>query len=410
MATNQGEYEEPLKVTKKTDVEPVIDLDPAPATATPATPQVEGVDPALQKQADELIDKLYTLDLKDLRAARTQATAVQRLGSKVQEEMVRKSAMLKQPMGKLMQDAEDGGPVAQNLLDLQRQVNEINPNMIDFSVSGFRRLISWIPGVGTPLANWMQRYQSVEGTMNDIVAQLQDGRAQLERDNITLQDDQLAMRELTLSLQEYVRFGQLLDQKLAARVESDSALSEDRQKFLQEEVLFPLRQRLLDLQQQLAVNQQGVITAETIVRNNRELIRGVSRAINVTVPALSTAATFALAAQTQKQVLRGVEAVNKTTDTLIQQTAEKLKTQGVEIQKQASRASLDVDGLKKAFANVQGALDDISRFRQEALPEMAQSILEMDELTDNMESSIRRMEEGQETREEFDIVITDEKA
>lgn len=406
MATNQGEYEQPLKVTKKTDVEPVIDLDPAPAS--PAAPAVEGVDPALQKQAEELIEKLYTLDLKDLRAARTQATAVQRLGSKVQEEMVRKSAMLKQPMGKLMEDAEDGGPVAKNLLDLQRQVNEINPNKVDFSVSGLRRMLSWIPGVGTPLANWMQRYQSVEGTMNDIVAQLQDGRGQLERDNITLQDDQIAMRELTLSLQEYVRFGQLLDQKLAARVESDNSLSEDRQKFLQEEVLFPLRQRLLDLQQQLAVNQQGVITAETIVRNNRELIRGVSRAINVTVPALSTAATFALAAQTQKQVLRGVEAVNKTTDTLIQQTAEKLKTQGVEIQKQASRASLDVDGLKKAFENVQGALDDISRFRQEALPEMAQSILEMDQLTDNMESSIRRMEEGQETREEFDIVITDQ--
>jgi len=83
MATNQGEYEEPLKVTKKTDVEPVIDLDPAPAVATTTT--VDDVDPALQKQADELIDKLYTLDLKDLRAARTQATAVERLGSKVQE-------------------------------------------------------------------------------------------------------------------------------------------------------------------------------------------------------------------------------------------------------------------------------------------------------------------------------------
>jgi len=129
------------------------------------------------------------------------------------------------------------------------------------------------------------------------------------------------------------------------------------------------------------------------VRNNRELIRGVSRAINVTVPALSTAATFALAAQTQKQVLRGVQAVNKTTDELINQTAERLRTQGVEIQKQASQASLDVD--------------DISRFRQEALPEMASSIVEMDNLTDKMESSIRKMEEGQETLEQFDIIITD---
>jgi len=344
MATNAVEYEKPLAVTKKTEVaETIIELED-PAEIVQKAEQ--DASPVLEKQASELVDKLYTLDLKDLRAARAQAESVQRLGSKIQEDIARKSAMLKQPMGKLMKDAEDGGPVAQNLLDLQRQVSEINPNEVDFSMGGFRKMLAWIPGVGTPMANWMQRYQSVEGTMDDIVKSLQSGRAQLERDNITLQDDQLSMRELTLSLQEYVRFGQLLDQKLAQRVESDGALSEDRSKFLQEEVLFPLRQRVLDLQQQLAVNQQGVIIAETIVRNNRELIRGVSRAINVTVPALSTAATFALAAQTQKQVLRGVEAVNKTTDTLIQQTAEKLKTQGVEIQKQASRASLDVDGLK----------------------------------------------------------------
>jgi len=136
----------------------------------------------------------------------------------------------------------------------------------------------------------------------------------------------------------YVQFGQVLDQRLATKIESDTSLTEDRRKFLQEEVLFPLRQRVLDLQQQLAVNQQGVITAETVVRNNR-----------------ATAATFALAAQTQKQVLRGVQAVNKTTDELINQTAERLRTQGVEIQKQASQASLDVDNLKAAFANVQGA-------------------------------------------------------
>ena len=206
MATNQVEYEKPLEVTKKKEVEqaaPIeLDLEDPKKVAQQAT---VNADPALEKQASELIEKLYTLDLKDLRAARDQANAVQRLGSKVQAEVARKSAMLKQPMGKLMKDAEDGGPVAQNLLDLQRQVNEINPNDVNFNMSGFRKLIAWIPGVGTPLANWMTRYQSVDGTINDIVNSLQDGRGQLERDNITLQDDQLAMRELTLSLQEYVK-------------------------------------------------------------------------------------------------------------------------------------------------------------------------------------------------------------
>jgi hypothetical protein len=47
--------------------------------------------------------------------------------------------------------------------------------------------------------------------------------------------------------------------------------------------LFALRQRTLDLQQQLAVNQQGVLAIEIIIRNNRELIRGVDRALDVTI-------------------------------------------------------------------------------------------------------------------------------
>jgi len=49
---------------------------------------------------------------------------------------------------------------------------------------------------------------------------------------------------------------------------------------------------------------------ETIVRNNKELIRGVDRTLNVTINALSTASTLAIALQHQKKVLEGVNAVN----------------------------------------------------------------------------------------------------
>ncbi len=72
---------------------------------------------------------------------------------------------------------------------------------------------------------------------------------------------------------------------------------------MQNDLLFPLRQRIQDLQQQLPVNQQGLLTTELVIRNNRELIRGVNRALNVTVYALQVAATSALALANQKIVL-----------------------------------------------------------------------------------------------------------
>ena len=71
---------------------------------------------------------------------------------------------------------------------------------------------------------------------------------------------------------------------------------------------FALRQRRSDLQQQLSVNRQDVLTMEIIIRNNKGLIRGVNRALNVTVGALQVAVTVAMALENQKIVLNKVTA------------------------------------------------------------------------------------------------------
>jgi len=140
---------------------------------------------------------------------------------------------------------------------------------------------------------------------------------------------------------------------------------------------------------------------EVLVGNNNELIRGVERAVNVTVTALQVASTLALALQTQKKVLEGVQAVTDTTNDLIAGTAQQLKTQGVAIQKQASQTQLDINKLKEAFTNIQAAIDDISTFRREALPGMAQSIVEMDEITGKMEKSIQKIEDSEAAKKQF---------
>ena len=84
--------------------------------------------------------------------------------------------------------------------------------------------------------------------------------------------------------------------KLATEIGPD----DPRREFVEEDILFALRQRTLDLQQQLAVNQQGVLAIEIIIRNNRELIRGVDRALDVTISALQVAVTVALRSPTRR--------------------------------------------------------------------------------------------------------------
>jgi uncharacterized protein YaaN involved in tellurite resistance len=59
---------------------------------------------------------------------------------------------------------------------------------------------------------------------------------------------------------------------------------------------------------------------------------------------------------------------------------------------------LDMKALKGAFADINAALDEISRFRQSALPQMAKAIIEFDRISAEGEKRIKALPEtGAET-------------
>lgn len=366
-------------------------LDPA------ATPEKTEQDIQLEKTADEFVASVLAWNPEDSAQSGTRdatIAAIDQLGSKTQQDAARRSAMLKQPIRSLAEKSEDGGQVARSLVELNTQVDQLDPGKFDFEVGWFARTLGRLPGFGSPLQKYFTRFQQADTVIDAIIRSLEDGRDQLGRDNTTLAMDQKAMRELTFRLQKTIRLGQLIDQRLAYSLERDVTGDDPRRRFIEEELLFPLRQRIVDLQQQLAVNQQGVLAIELIIRNNKELVKGVNRAVNVTVSALTIAVTVALALANQKVVLDKVAAVNKTTSKLIEGTAHQLRTQGVAIQKQATESQLNIESLTKAFSDIRLALDDIATFRRDALPTMAQNILEMEKLTEGAEEQIRKMEKG----------------
>ncbi len=364
----------------------------------PVAISVEGEpDSQLDQQAEIFTKAILAFNPDDpnqLDNREQNVVSVETLGSKVQKEAAHRSNMLKEPIRKLAARGEDGGAVANALVNLKDQVEELNPGRFDFKAGWFSRTLGRLPGVGTPLKKYFTRFESAQTVIEAIIRSLEEGRDVLNRDNITLSQDQKMMRGLTINLNKTIQLGLLVDQKLSYALEREIEPDDPRRRFIEDELLFPLRQRIQDLQQQLAVNQQGVLAIEIIIRNNKELVKGVARGINVTVNALTVAVTVALALANQKIVLDKIDAVNKVTNQLIGQTAAQLKTQGTEIHKQASRSQLDIETLKTAFADIDSALEDISAFRKEALPQMAQNILEMDNLSKNTEAAIQRMEQG----------------
>jgi uncharacterized protein YaaN involved in tellurite resistance len=373
-----------------------LELDVVEVRAELALPEPDP-DEELRERARTQVERLIAVDVADQDSRDEVRAAVEGMGRDLQRRAASRSQMLQAPVRDLSRGAEDGGPIAKSLVDLRIEVEKLDPASVDLEPGGFTRMLGKIPGVGTPLKRYFMKYESSQTVIDSIIKSLEGGREQLKRDNITLTEDQKQMRELTVALAEQAAMGQVLDETIVYQLEREIGPDDPRRQFVEEEVLFVLRQRSMDLQQQLAVNQQGVLATEIIIRNNRELIRGVDRALDVTVSALQVAVTVALALAHQKIVLDKVEAINRTTSEIIAGTAARLKTQGTEIHRQAAGTMLDMESLRTAFDDINIALDEISRYRREALPQMASTILELDELTTEGEASIRRLEEGSST-------------
>lgn len=348
----------------------------------------------LRAQAEAQVAQLLSIDPADDDARGAARAAVDSMGRDLQTRSASRSRMLQAPLKEISHGTEDGGEVAKSLSDLRIEVEKLDPSGLDTDAGWFTRAIGKIPGVGTPLKRYFMRYESSQTQIDAIVISLEKGRDQLKRDNVTLGDDQKQMRELTRALADQIVLARELDAVVTDKLATEIGPDDPRRQFVEEDILFALRQRTLDLQQQLAVNQQGVLAIEIIIRNNRELIRGVDRALDVTISALQVAVTVALALAHQKIVLDKIQAINETTSAMIAGTAERLKTQGTQIHQQASGTMLDMESLKSAFADIDTALDEISRYRREALPTMAGTILELDQLTAESEEAIRQMESG----------------
>ncbi|SDK21224.1 toxic anion resistance protein [Billgrantia gudaonensis] len=370
------------------------------ATPTPDDATAQSEDPELASLADRFVEDVLA-DTQDAETLARQRRAVDEMGLELQQQAAHHSAMLQTPLRKLAHQGDDGGPVAKALIDLRGRMQSLDPRHHRLEQGRLDRVLERLPGAGSRLQRYFRKFENAQQALDAIIADLEAGRDMLHRDNLTLGDDQQALRDILGQLERQVALGRLIDRRLVAVIERRDE-GDAQRTFLEEELLFPLRQRILDLQQQQAVSQQGVLALEVIIRNNRELMRGVDRAIHVTVSALTVAVAVALALANQRLVLDRVESLNATTSELIAGTARSLRQQGVEIQTRAGSAQLDLEALEQAFGDVMGAIDDLSRYRQEALPKLDAQIERLAGLAQEGGEAIERLQRGNDGRAEAD--------
>lgn len=346
----------------------------------------------LKELATNNVSAILDLDIESVEKRKAILQSIDSFGMSSMRTSSEKNALLQVSVGNLSKTGDDGGQVAKGLTELHLQLKDLDPSVIDFAKDGV------LGKLFNPLRRYFAKYEKADSVISGIVASLDKGKTVLKNDNTTLAFEQQALRDLTKKLQKEIQLGMLMDEQIDSQIEAAKARneSEDKIRFITEEVLFPLRQRVMDLQQMQVVNQQGIMAIEVVMRNNKELIRGVDRARNVTVSALKIAVTVASALYNQKIVLKKIELLNETTNNLISSTSKMLKDQGAAIHKQSLEASISVDTLKQAFSDVLSALDSISTYKQEALPRMRETINQFKELADTGEQQIQRLEKGQQ--------------
>ena len=268
-----------------------------------------------------------------------------------------------------------GANVSKSLVDLRHTVEDLDPSRQ--GLLSPKHLFGLIP-FGTRLRDYFARYQSAQGHLNAIINALYRGQDELRQDNAAIEQEKVNVWDIKGKLEQYIYMANKLDDALEAEINQIGQTDPDRAKALREDVLFYVRQKHQDLLTQLAVNAQGYLALELVRKNNLELIKGVDRATTTTVSALRTAVIVAQALANQKLVLNQISALNTTTSNMIESTSVMLKEQSGQIHEQAASATVSIEKLQAAFANIYATIDMIDAYKLQALDSMQKTIDALD--------------------------------
>ena len=290
----------------------------------------------------------------------------------------------------LTKGGKDADNIGEQLIELNKQMKDLDPSKVDFAKKGV------IGNLMNPVRKYFAKYEKAEGAISDIVESLDKSSKVLQNDNTTLLNEENYLREVTNKLLADIELGKQMDASIEAQIQTAEIEGVDQNKidFVREEILFPLRQRIMDMQQMIVVNQQGIVSLNVIRRNNKELIRGVNRAKTVTVSALRTGVMVASALYDQKIVMDKINILNQTTENIIESTSHMLKEQGSEIQKHSAETMISPDVLKAAFAEALQAINDVSNYKVQALPQMKETINMFSDMADEGQKVVEKIETG----------------
>jgi uncharacterized protein YaaN involved in tellurite resistance len=361
--------------------EPLQTVQPSEAAGLVPLKQEETSE--LDKRVTQFVDELASLDPNSPEFGKK----VDQLTSMGRKEITEAAGASNRFLDRPVKAIDKDSGIGADLIELRRTVESLDPK----EATKTKKFLGIIP-FGNRVNRYFDKYRSSQNHISKILSSLADGKDELLMDNAAIDTERANLWKTMHKLEQMIHISKALDQQLEDKANELDATDPAKAKAIRESALFYTRQRTTDLLTQMAVTVQGYLALDLVKKNNVELVKGVDRASTTTVSALRTAVTVAQAMTNQKLVLEQIGALNTTTANMIDSTGEMLRTQTGAIHEQAASSMLPLETLQRAFQNIYETMDQIDRFKLEALGNMKQTVNTLSNEVEKSKGYIARAE------------------
>lgn len=341
---------------------------PEPGTALVA------LDTASAPQADEIRKRLAEIDMSN-----TQSIIA--FGSGAQAEL----QVISQEMLQGVKN-KDVGPAGDSLRDIVTTIRGFSGEELDIN-----RERSWwerLTGAAAPLAQFIARYEEVQGQIDKITQNL------LMHEHTLLKD----IKSLDMLYEKTLRFYDELGLYIAAGVEKlkeldaatipaketevAAALAEDQVKKAQElrdlrAARDDLERRVHDLRLTRQVTMQSLPSIRLVQENDKSLVGKINSTLVNTVPLWETQLAQAVTIQRSKEAAESIKDANDLTNELLTANSENLKEANKIVRTEMERGVFDIESVKAANATLIATIEESLAIADEGKARRASAEVEL---------------------------------
>ena len=316
---------------------------PAPSTEIVA---LAAADPETSAEIERRIDEI---DMGD-------TNSIVSFGSNAQAELQEISqSMLADVRNK------DVGPAGDSLRDIVSTIRGFSISELDV-----RRKRSWwerLLGRAAPIANFVARFEEVQGQIDSITDNLLHHEHKLLKDIKSL--DQLYDKTLAFydELALYIAAGEekleRLDSTEIPAKEAEVASAPDEQGVMKAQELRALRaarddleRRVHDLKLTRQVTMQSLPSIRLVQENDKSLVTKINSTLVNTVPLWETQLAQAVTIQRSAEAAEAVREANDLTNELLTANAKNLRVANKTIREEMERGVFDIEAVKQANAEL----------------------------------------------------------